>query len=176
MINGTPCSKRTQLAGRTWSQTKSICPPNHPRRYYWARLRPGPTLGHSISFHSSSVFFTTPVLGTHCPACVRCFPPPTHPIQMNGPLSGHCRAWWQADRVNQVWWRRETSKTYRAVGPPISSLRKALSESFSTNQRLLPHVWGLPTVCIVTCKWSYEMNDNGAKVFQASNDWDTDDS
>ena len=26
--------------------------------------------------------FSSPVLGTHCPACFRCFPPPTHLIEM----------------------------------------------------------------------------------------------
>ena len=35
---------------------------------------------------------STLVLGTHCPACFRYFPPPPHLIQMNGSLSGHCRA------------------------------------------------------------------------------------
>ena len=54
--------------------------------------------------------FSIPVLRTHRSACFWCFPPP-HLIQMNGSLSGHCRAWWRADHLNQVWWRRETSKT-----------------------------------------------------------------
>jgi len=37
-------------------------------------------------------------------------------FSMNGSLSDHCRAWWRADHLNQVWWRREASKKSRAVG------------------------------------------------------------
>ena len=48
--------------------------------------------------------------GPHDP-CFPCFPPPPHLSQMTGSLSGRCRAGWRADRLNQVWWRRETWKT-----------------------------------------------------------------
>ena len=68
----------------------------------------------------------------------------------------------------------DTALVFILAVHPISSMRKALSESFSTNHRLLPHVWRLPTGCIVTNKWSNEMNDNGAQAFQASNEWETD--
>jgi len=44
--------------------------------------------------------FSIPVLMTHCPACFGCFPPPPHLIQINGSLSGHCRAGWRADHLN----------------------------------------------------------------------------
>ena len=67
------------------------------------------------SFDGVDQCFSIPVLMTHCPVCFGCFPPP-HLIQMNGSLSGHCRAWWRADHLNRVWWRRETSKTCRVVG------------------------------------------------------------
>lgn len=52
-----------------------------------------------------------------CLASFSCFPAPTHQIQMNGSLSGFSRAWWRADHLNQVWWRREISSTCRAGVP-----------------------------------------------------------
>ena len=61
----------------------------------------------------------------------RCFPAPTHLIQMNESLSGFCRAWWWDDHLNQVCWKRETSKTCRAWMPqdqrgvPSTQLKKA---------------------------------------------------
>lgn len=34
---------------------------------------------------------------------------------LSGSLSGLCRAWWRADHLNRVCWRRKTSKTCRIV-------------------------------------------------------------
>jgi len=99
--------------GRMSARSSYIC--NHPTVYCSKTKRcfSNPLVSTQIhstsfcpSFHTLRQWSSAYILGTHCPACLRCFPALTQLAQMNGSLTGLWITWEQAVEERHFIWIR----------------------------------------------------------------------